>query len=118
MDRSSLIYLVKETYELDEIGQRVQRESARPVYCDVTSVSGQEWFQANQQGMKPMFRIRMFKYDYEGELIVNIGGTLEGGELTGGRRYGVYRTFEGTRRTAEARGDEIELYVEEKAGVS
>ena len=111
MDRSNIIYLIAETFTTDDLGQQIPAEEPRAVYCDIDSINGSEWFQARQQGMNPQHRIRMFKYDYQGETIVNIGGTLEGGALTGGKRYGVYRTYE--RRT-----DEIELYLELKAGVS
>lgn len=110
MDRSSIIYLIAEEYTEGPLGQKIPAEVPRPVYCDIDSINGSEWFQANQQGMNPAHRLRMFRYDYEDEKIVNIGGTLEDGRLTGGKRYGVYRTYEG-------RNDEIELYLEYKAGV-
>lgn len=110
MDKSSVVYLIAQSYQEDALGQPIPTEIPRGVYCDIESISGAEWFNANQQGMNPQHRIRMFKYDYQGETIVNIGGTLSGGTLTGGKRFGVYREFEG-------RNDEIELYLELKAGI-
>lgn len=110
MDRSNLAWLIEETFATDTLGQRIPTEVPRAVYCDIDSISGAEWFNANEQGMNPQHRIRMFKWDYQGETIVNIGGALADGRLTGGKRYGVYRTYEG-------RNDEIELYLEIKAGL-
>lgn len=111
MDRSNIAYLIDKTYTEGALGQRVPVETVTPVYCDIDSINASEWFQGNQQGMNPAYRLRMFKFDYAKQEIVNIGGTLAGGTLSGGERFAVYRTY-------EARDDEIELYLERQVGVS
>jgi len=109
MDRSSTIVLIGQTYTVDSIGQRIATETYSTVYCQIRSVTSTEWFAGGQNGIKPTYQISMFKYEYSGELVVNIGGTVTNGVLTGGKRYSVYRTY-------EAKNDIIELYLEEKAG--
>lgn len=100
MDRSKVITLVSQTYEYDAIGQKKPVESLSEVFCDIQSVSMSEFIAAGTIGIKPDYKITMNRYDYNGELELIIDGT----------RYGVYRTY--TYRT-----DDIELYVEKKAGV-
>lgn len=101
MDRSNVMYLIKQTETQDEIGQFIPTEEKRLVYCDVRSVSRSEWFEAGRNGLQPSFIFVMFAPDYEGEKIVEFDG----------RRYGVYRTF-------IAKNEQIELYVEEKGGIN
>lgn len=100
MDRSHIITLVSESYETDSIGQNIANEYTRDVYCNVRSVSGSEWMEAGRNGIKAAYQVTMFRYDYGGELIVELDG----------ERYAVYRTY-------VAQGEEIELYLEKKAGV-
>lgn len=100
MDRSNVITLVKQTYDKDVIGQVISKESERQVFCNIASVSGSEWMEAGRNGIKPEYQVTMFRYDYEGELIAVLDGV----------RYGVYRTY-------MAQGENIELYLEKKAGV-
>ena len=101
MDRSDQITLVSVTQTQDEIGQIVKVESERLVYCDKQSVSQNEFFQAHKQGLNAQYQVIMFRYDYNGEQIAIIDGV----------RYGIYRTY-------IKRNDEIELYLEEKQGVT
>ena len=106
MDRSNVIKLIKEEFTSDEIrfeeaiGQDIVTEIPREVYCDIQSVSGTEWFNGSKNGMNPQYKVTMFKYDYEGELIAEYNNV----------RYSVYRTY-------ETRDDIIEIYLEKKAGV-
>lgn len=101
MDRSNVIYLISETKSQDAIGQYVSEEARKMVYCDVRSVSMTEWFDAGRDGMKPSLCFIMFAPDYEGEKIVEYNG----------KRYGIYRTYVG-------RNERIELYTEEKGGIT
>lgn len=78
----------------------VKSESARNVFVNVKSVTRQEFFEAGQAGMQPQYVFTMFGPDYEDEKIVEYKGT----------RYAVYRTYLKT-------SDDIEVYVEERAGV-
>lgn len=100
MDRSDVIYLISVTYTTDGIGQKVPTETRKQVFCKMRSVSQSEWFEAGRNGLKAELQATMFAYDYSGEEICEYNG----------KRYGVYRTyFRGT--------DEIELYLERKAGL-
>lgn len=100
MDRSRVLTLVAITYETDDIGQQVPKETKREVFCNVTSVSASEWYDAGRAGMKAEYRATMFVYDYQGEEVAVLDGV----------RYGVYRTYLGRNET-------IELYLERKAGI-
>lgn len=103
MDRSTPIYLISETYTVDDIGQHVAVEQERKVYASVDSVTRAEWSAAGELGLKPEYRLTMFAPDYQGEKIVRmeIGGSTE--------TFGIYRTYRGKNET-------LELYVEHKVG--
>lgn len=109
MDRSSEIFLFKTGYTIDEIGQRIPFVEARPVYCNITSVTGTEWFSGGQNGLRPEYRVTMFRYDYQGEKAANIGGCMDGCEVRGGIDYSIYRTY-------FRNNDELELYLERRIG--
>lgn len=100
MDRSSQIKLISVTITQDTIQQDIATESSKLVFCNIGSISGEEFLRAGQLGLKPSYKVTMFKYDYSEEKIVEIDS----------KRYQVYRTY-------EARNDMIELYLEERAGV-
>lgn len=100
MDRSNVLTLVSVTYTTDALKQQVPQETTRDVFCNVSSVSAQEFFDAGQAGLKPEWRVTMFEPDYNGETITELNGV----------RYSVYRTYLGKNET-------IELYLERKAGV-
>lgn len=100
MDRSNTIKLIGVTISTDDILQNVATETVKTVYCDIQSIDGNEFLRAGQLGIQARYRVTMFKYDYNGESVVEIDGS----------RYGVYRTYEG-------RNDTLDLYVERKAGV-
>lgn len=109
MDRSDVIILIKDTIMTDQMGQRIPAKVPREVFCNVSSVTGTEWFSGANNGMRPEYRITMFAYDYDGETEVNIGGKIEDGIVLGGIDFTVYRTF--IRTT-----DELELYLERRTG--
>lgn len=101
MDRSNVINLIQETPRTqDAIGQFISHETSRQVFCDVRSVTRNEWFEAGKDGFNPTFVFVMFAPDYQGEKIVEYND----------RRYGIYRTYVG-------RNERIELYAEEKGGL-
>ena len=100
MDRSNVITLIEETFRQDEIGQTVTQENKRKVYCNIASISGSEWMEAGRNGIKAEYKVVMFRYDYQGEIIAELDG----------QRYSVYRTY-------AAQNEMIELYLEKKAGV-
>lgn len=100
MDKSKVLTLIGITYTADSIGQQVPKETRRDVFCNLSSVSASEWFDAGRAGLNAEHRATMFAYDYAGETIAELDGV----------RYGVYRTYLGKNET-------IELYLERKAGV-
>lgn len=101
MDRSSVITLITEAWQEDEYGVLQPTETSTTVFCDVDSVTGTEVAEFGRNGITPELRFTMFRYDYNGERIVEYNG----------ERYSVYRTY-------FARNDSIELYVEKRGGTS
>jgi SPP1 family predicted phage head-tail adaptor len=99
MDKSRVITLITTVYEPDALGQLVPAETSKNVFCNISSVSASEWFEAGREGLRAEYRATMFAHDYSGEQIAELDGV----------RYGIYRTFLGRNET-------IELYLERKAG--
>nr|DAR81348.1 MAG TPA: head closure knob [Caudoviricetes sp.] len=100
MDKSRVLTLIGVSYQPDSIGQLVPQETRRNVFCNISSVSASEWFEAGRAGLNAEHRATMFAYDYAGETLAELNGV----------RYGIYRTYLGKNET-------IELYLERKAGV-
>lgn len=100
MDRSEMITLIGVTKSKNDYGMEVEDEHPRTVFVNVQSVSRQEFFSAGQAGLQPQYVFVMFGPDYDGEKIVEYKG----------KRYSVYRTY-------ARKDDNLELYVEERAGV-
>lgn len=99
MDRSTVIYLIQVTQAKNEYGVWEKTTTRRKVYAEVTSVSQSEWFEGGRAGLNPQFRFRMFRYDYNGEMML----------LYKNKVYAVYRTY-------VDRKEIIDLYTEEKKG--
>lgn len=95
-------YLIHQSYEIDEIGQRIPFEELIEVLCHIESIGQREFFSAGQNGINSDIKIVTNAVNYNNEEII---------EYNGGR-YGIYRTF---RRNDS---DEIELYCEWKGGIS
>ena len=74
-------------------------ESARTVFCSISSVGANEFYNASLQGLKPEYKVTMFAPEYEGEKLVQYQGMI----------YSVYRTYRGKNET-------MELYLQAKAG--
>lgn len=100
LDKSRVLTLISITYETDEIGQQVPAEIRRDVFCNISSISSSEWFDAGRAGLKAEHRATIFSHDYNGEELAELDGV----------RYGIYRTYLGRNET-------IELYMERKVGV-
>ena len=99
MDRSNIVTLLKATYAQDANGIWQETLTAKDVYCQVDSVTRNEFFEAGRNGLNPEFRVTMFYYDYDGERLLKYNG----------KTYSVYRTY-------YSRTDIIELYVERTGG--
>lgn len=96
-----LITLVVQTYKEDEIGQPIPTEIRREIWARVESVTRAEFFSAGKNGLSPELVLNTPRVNYEGEKIALVQGVP----------YGIYRTY------FHADSDEIELYLERKAGV-
>ncbi len=103
MNKSVTIDLLKKTYTTDAMGQSVYTTQTRTVFATLTSISRAEWtsyLQTGRQGLVPAYVATIFFGDYEGENEC----------VYEGQTYGIYRTYE--------RDDEqVELYLEKKAGL-
>lgn len=95
-----MVTLISVTKEKNAYGIESGTESRRDVFVNVQSVTRQEFFDAGQAGLQPQYVFVMFGPDYEGEKVVEYKG----------KRYSVYRTY-------ARKDDNLELYVEERAGV-
>lgn len=99
MNRSSVAYLVAESYTQNSYGVYERTMTKRKVFVNVTSVTGTEWFEGGRNGLNPQYRFTMFQWDYLGEKIIEYNNV----------QYSVYRTFNKSF-------DEIELYTELRKG--
>lgn len=102
-----LVYLIGVVYSEDEIGQLVPMETEQAAWASIQSVTRAEWAQAGQAGLNPELVLTMPRANYSGQNIVEL--RKDCGQPV---RYGVYRTYFGRD------SDEIELYLEQKAGVT
>lgn len=103
MNKSVTIDLLKKTYTTDSMGQKIYTTQKNTVFATITSISRAEWVsysQTGRQGLVPVYVATVFFGDYEGESECEFDG----------QKYGIYRTYE--------RDDEqVELYLEKKAGL-
>jgi SPP1 family predicted phage head-tail adaptor len=102
MNKSVTIDLISKTYTTDSMGQKIATDKSTTVFATLTSISRAEWVsysQSGRQGLVPSYVASVFMGDYNGESVAEYDG----------KRYGIYRTYE--------RDDEqVELYLEKKAG--
>ena len=104
MKRSEVAYLgvLKEGTQglrQDDFGVWHEGIEWRKVYVGVRSVSASEFFEAGKNGFRPEWRFNLFRYDYNGESLINYNSEI----------YRIYRTYnDGT--------DSIELYAERRLG--
>lgn len=101
MDRSQVLTLITESKTQDSNGVWQTTTTERDVFCQVDSVTRDEFFEGGRNGLNPEYRFTMFYADYDGERTARYNGNT----------YGVYRVYHG-------RTDTIELYVERKGGTN
>ena len=98
-----VLNLIAPTLTQNDIGDFVeQSEKSREIFGAVSSINRAEWYNAGREGMNPEIVFTTPLVNYCGEPEAEFYGT----------RYAIYRTYfvPGT--------DEIELYLERKAGIS
>ena len=101
MDRSEQITLLATATTQSEFGVWEESYTPTTVFCQVDSVTRAEFFDAGRNGLNPEFRMTMFRWDYDGQRLLEYNG----------QTYSVYRTY-------FARDDTVELYVERKGGTN
>ena len=101
MDKSEELILEAPKYREDALSQLVRDGvPQRTVFCQVQSVKRSEWAAAAHSGKRATYCVTVWADEYQGEEVAILNGT----------RYGIYRTY-------SPNGDEMELYLEQKAGV-
>ena len=88
--------LISTTITKDEIGNSIEKETSKDVFCKISSVTSNEFFKSAQIGLKAELKITIWLKDYSKEVIVEIEHI----------RYKVYRAY---KKSA----DVIELYLSE-----
>ena len=100
-DNNQRCYLITYISDQDDSGFEPDepQEICKRVWCKVESVSGREFARMGQNNIRPQLRVTLWASEYDDQDTVEIDG----------KKYGVYRTF-------RPGADEIELYLERKAG--
>lgn len=101
MDRSDVIYLIDYRYKSDSIGQRIPCEVKRELFCNIQSIGMSEFFEAGKIGLTPELKATILSFEYQGEEVAEYRG----------RKYTIYRTYQG-------RNDAMELYLSRKEGIA
>lgn len=95
-------FLLRQKYKKDKLGQYVPSEEVKDeILVSEESITRTEFFKAGQNGMRPEIMLKTASVNYSGQSEVEYEGT----------RYSIYRTH----KVPES--DEIELYLQKKAGV-
>ena len=98
----NVAYLIRLKYEQDPLQQFVPTEAGRTmVFVTQESITRQEWNTAGQGGHKPQMLLKTNHINYNGEQRVEVDGIL----------YDIYRSYR------PPGSDDVELYLELKAGV-
>ncbi len=101
MDKSEQITLEAPKYKSDGISQLVKAGvTHRTIFCKIQNVKRTEWAAAANNGKRAAYCVTVWADEYQGEEVAILNGV----------RYGIYRTY-------SPNGEEIELYLEQKAGV-
>ena len=95
------ITLINEIFD-DNTEQYIEDYRIENVFCKVESIQRDEFYRASQNGMKPQYKFTTARVNYNNENIV----------LYKDCRYSIYRTFDKPGK------DDIELYVEDKEGIT
>lgn len=75
--------LIKLTYSFDDIGNQIVEEVKTDIFCNVKSVSKNEFYNAATAGLKPSLVFIVHSYEYDNEEKVEFEGV----------KYTVIRTY-------------------------
>lgn len=98
---NDVIKLISATKTQDAYGIWQKTRTYHQVFCDVRSISRQEFFDAGRNGLNPEYQFTVFAGDYNGERLVEYAG----------KTYAIYRTY-------LAGSDYIELYAQREGGAN
>ena len=95
-----VIKLIAQEFTKDKYGVPVASLTYKEIFCQIHSVTKQEFYDAGRRGLNPAFQITIFAGEYNGETVLEYQD----------RTYSIYRTYHvpGT--------DYMELYIERKGG--
>lgn len=95
-----VIKLVAKEFVKNEYGVARETRTYREIFCQIHSITRQEFFDAGRNGLNPAFMFTTAAVNYNGESLLEYQG----------KTYSIYRTYQvpGT--------DYMELYVERKGG--
>lgn len=77
------LLLVKREVDYDELGNQVTIETTTNVLCNVESIGRNEFYEASNQGLKPVVVFVIHAFEYEDQSTVEYKGV----------RYSVMRTY-------------------------
>ncbi len=98
----SFAYLIKQSYEKDEIGQiKKKKEEKREIFITILSITRNEFYKAGSSGITPDYVLKTAAVNYAGEQEIELDDV----------RYAIYRVYN------PPDSDDIELYIHKKAGV-
>ena len=109
MVQVDVIFLIAKSWRKNEkTGKMEATEYRKKVFAEIDAINQAEFYSAAQAGLKAAFKATVFGGDYSGEELVEWKG----------KRYAVYRQYSGRGKYKDSvRGDYIELYVREEAGI-
>ncbi len=95
-----VLKLISQEYTKDKYGVSKPTQVYKEIFCEVHSVTKQEFYEAGRNGLNPAFQVTIFAAEYNGESLIEYQG----------KTYSIYRTYHvpGT--------DYMELYIERKGG--
>lgn len=94
-------FLISITSKDDELGQSIDSEIERQIFCSKTSINRAEFLAAGQLNHKPQMTIIVDADEYDGEKLLRYGGN----------KFVIYRSFMRTDGFTE-------LYCEVRVGVN
>lgn len=102
MAKCGTLTLIHDEQIQDAIGVFQTVRTSREVFCEVSSVTRQEFFDGGRAGLNPSFQFSVFAGDYAGESIC----------VYEGKSYAIYRTY----MTDDS--DYLELYAQREGGTN
>lgn len=96
-----VVTLVTQSFSKNEYGIETVTETETNVFAKIVDISQKEFFNAGNANIKAAYKFILNVDEYNGAKIIKYGTTA----------YSVYRTYRSLENT-------IEVYVEEKEGVS